>query len=62
MSVIFHGATEFNGYVSSCDTSGVTDMSTMFQGEFNFHNYICGWDTAVVTYLSAMARCIYFLS
>ena len=42
MSVIFQGATEFNGYVSSCDTSGVTDMSTMFQGASDFHSYICG--------------------
>ena len=62
MSAMFQGATEFNAYVSSCDTSGVTDMSTMFQGESDFHSYICGWDTAAVTYMSAMERCIYFLS
>ena len=62
MSAMFQGVTEFNGYVSSCDTSGVTDMSTMFQGASDFHSYICGQDTAVVTYMSAMARYIYFLS
>ena len=42
MSTMFQGATEFNGYVSSCDTGGVTDMSTMFQGASDFHSYICG--------------------
>ena len=42
MSAMFQGATEFNGYVSSCDTGGVIDMSTMFQGSSDFHSYICG--------------------
>jgi len=36
MSAMFQGATEFNGYVLSCDTGGLTDMSTMLQGNLIF--------------------------
>ena len=48
------GASDFNGDVSSWDTSGATDMRNMFQDAANFDGGISDWDVSKVTDMSSM--------
>ncbi|WP_318344852.1 BspA family leucine-rich repeat surface protein, partial [Flagellimonas baculiformis] len=54
MSLMFYGATSFNGDLSRWSTSNVTDMIAMFYGAASFNADISGWDTSNVGNMSSM--------
>ena len=53
MSFMFHGASSFNGDISSWGVSFVTDMSSMFNGASSFNSAIF-YDVSNVTDMSSM--------
>ncbi len=54
MSRMFHGASSFNGGISSWDVSGVTDMSGMFRDAESFNQPLDAWDVSAATDMSGM--------
>ena len=54
MSLMFHKASSFNGYISDWDTSSVIDMSVMFVGATSFDGDISDWNTSSVTDMALM--------
>ena len=54
MSDMFHAAFDFNGDLSSWDTSNVTDMSRMFESAEVFNRDISSWNTSSLTETNGM--------
>ena len=54
MSKMFESKSDFNGDISSWDTSSVTDMSDMFYYAESFNQDISKWDTSSVTGMKFM--------
>ena len=51
---MFQGATAFNQYIGSWNTTGVISMVYMFEGATSFNQDISSWDTAAVDSMSFM--------
>ena len=49
MSLMFDGATAFNGDVSKWQVGNVTNMSHMFSGATIFNGDLSKWDVSQVT-------------
>lgn len=54
MRAMFFHCNNFNGDVSSFDTSNVTDMQSMFQNCYLFNQSVDNFDTSKVTLMTAM--------
>ncbi|MEX0721467.1 MAG: BspA family leucine-rich repeat surface protein [Balneolaceae bacterium] len=54
MSLMFSGASSFNGDLSGWDVSNVTRMSSMFSGASSFNGDLSVWDVSIVTTMSSM--------
>ena len=53
-SRMFHGATSFDGSISSWDVSAVTNMSQMFHAASSFNRDLSSWDVSAVTDMDRM--------
>jgi len=54
MSVMFGGATSFNGDISNWDVSSATDMGSMFSSATSFNGDLSKWNVSNVTNMSHM--------
>ena len=54
MSLMFNGATAFNGNITSWNVSSVTDMDDMFKNAQSFNQNISSWNVRNVTNMHSM--------
>ena len=54
MNSMFHGASSFNGDISSWNVSRVTAMNSMFHGASSFNQPLNAWDVSRVTAMNSM--------